>query len=246
VNAAESIQNLWKRWTGNIGADAGVAPAAGNSVPRKTVALPSILGPYQAPANLLPKPTPVNLRRFAETPLVRRAINVIKDRIASLDWQIKLKRGYSTATVADAEQRGAVLRQTLEGPNSGDSFRTLIEQVLEDAIEVRLSPRAGAVAGEVARVTATIESDPSLRLAELETKLQAAEMKIAELRAQASGPLAAGRKTLPVAAAHLLAKHGIDTLEQVNGGALDAALGGLSLEQRIAVKSQLIRAGLLG
>ena len=130
MNAAESIQNLWKRWTGNVEGAAG----PGARTPRKTVALPSILGPYQAPANLLPKPTPVNLRRFAETPLVRRAINVIKDRIASLDWQIKLKRGYSPATVRDSDQRGAILRQTLEGPNSGDSFRTLIEQVLEDAL----------------------------------------------------------------------------------------------------------------
>ena len=74
-------------------------------VPRKTIALPSIPGPYHAPAKTLPKPTPVNLRRFAETPLVRRAINVIKDRIASLDWQIKLKRGYSPATVIDSDQR---------------------------------------------------------------------------------------------------------------------------------------------
>jgi hypothetical protein len=113
-------------------------------------------------------------------------------------------------------------------------------------IEARLAVGARPLGGEVAKVVATVEADPSLRLAELETKLQAAEMKIAELRAQASGPLAAGRKTLPVAAAHLLAKHGIDTLEQVSGGALDAALGGLGLEQRIAVKSQLIRAGLLG
>ena len=80
----------------------------------------------------------------------------------------------------------------------------------------------------------------------MELRLLAAEQTIAELRAQASGTVAAGRKTLPVAAAHLLAKHGIDTLEQVNGGALDAALNGLSLEQRIAVKSQLMRAGLLG
>ncbi len=134
VNAAESIQNLWKRWTGTVEAAASAVPATSALVPRKTVALPSILGPYQAPANLLPKPTPINLRRFAETPLVRRAINVIKDRIASLDWQIKLKRGYSSATVGDSEQRGAILRQTLEGPNSGDSFRTLIEQVLEDAL----------------------------------------------------------------------------------------------------------------
>jgi hypothetical protein len=98
------------------------------------VALPSILGPYQASSSLLPKPTPANLRRYAETPLARRAINVIKDRIASLDWQIKLKRGYSAETVPNCAERGLVLRNTLEGPNSGDSFRTLIEQVIEDAL----------------------------------------------------------------------------------------------------------------
>ncbi len=99
------------------------------------MALPSILGPYQAPSTgLLPKPTPVNLRRFAETPLVRRAINVVKDRIAGLDWQVRLKRGHSPATVADAEERAAILRATLESPNPGDSFRTLLEQVLEDTL----------------------------------------------------------------------------------------------------------------
>jgi hypothetical protein len=113
-------------------------------------------------------------------------------------------------------------------------------------IEARLSAGAGSPGGEVAKVVATVESDPSLRLAELEIKLQAAETKIAELRAQASAPPVAGRKTLPVAAAHLLAKHGLDTLDQVSAGTLDAALSGLSLEQRIAVKSQLMRAGLLG
>ena len=139
VSLAESIQGFWTRWTGSVAAtrveSVGVL-SGGDAVltPRRTVALPSILGPYQASSSLLPKPTPVNLRRFAETPLARRAINVIKDRIASLDWQIKLKRGYSTATVPDAEVRAAILRQTLEEPNSGDSFRTLIEQVLEDAL----------------------------------------------------------------------------------------------------------------
>jgi len=77
-------------------------------------------------------------------------------------------------------------------------------------------------------------------------KLQAAEQKIAELKAQAGGAVSTGRKTLSVSAASLLAKHGLDTQDQVNAGALDAALTGLSLEQRIAVKSQLMRAGLLG
>jgi len=82
----------------------------------------------------LPKPTPVNLRRFAETPLVRRAINVLKDRIASLDWQVRLKRGFSSADVGNALERARALRHALEEPNAADSFRTLVEQVLEDAL----------------------------------------------------------------------------------------------------------------
>ncbi len=135
VSVANSVQNIWKRWTGGVSAGKMEGGRLDEQpAPRKTLALPSILGPYQASSSLLPKPTPVNLRRLAETPLVRRAINVIKDRIVGLDWQIKLKRGYSATMVADAEARMATLRQTLEGPNSGDSFRTLIEQVLEDAL----------------------------------------------------------------------------------------------------------------
>jgi hypothetical protein len=42
----------------------------------------------------------------------------------------------------------------------------------------------------------------------------------------------------------LLAKQGV-TLDTIEAGTLDAALSSLSIEQRIAVKSQLIRAGLL-
>jgi len=103
----------------------------------------------------------------------------------------------------------------------------------------------GPAGGDVPRVVAAVESEPSARLCELEVKLRAAEQQIAELRAQAGATVPTGRKTLPAAAAQLLAKHGIDTLDQVNGSALDAALNGLSLEQRIAVKSQLLRAGLL-
>jgi hypothetical protein len=112
------------------------------------------------------------------------------------------------------------------------------------AMETRLA----LAPGEVPKLVAAVEAEPAARLAELEVRLKAVEEQVADLRAKAAGNVAvaaSARKTLPVAAAHLLAKHGIDTLEQVNGGALDAALTGLSLEQRIAVKSQLIRAGLL-
>jgi len=64
---------------------------------RRTLGLPSILTPYgmgYGPGlQGIPKPTQANLRRFAETPVVRRAINVIKDRIVAMDWQVRVRRG---------------------------------------------------------------------------------------------------------------------------------------------------------
>ncbi len=101
---------------------------------RRTLALPSILTPVRAQGQLMPKATPANLRRFAETPVVRRAINVIKDRVASMDWQVRVRRGASFADPKVASEKLQGLRRALEEPNGCDSFRTLIEQVIEDAL----------------------------------------------------------------------------------------------------------------
>ena len=51
-----------------------------------------------------------------------------------MDWQIRVRRGYSEATVEDAAARMAVLRRCMEEPNAADSFRVLWEQVLEDLL----------------------------------------------------------------------------------------------------------------
>jgi hypothetical protein len=73
------------------------------------------------------------------------------------------------------------------------------------------------------------------------------EQELAQLSAQAAAP--SGRKTLAPGTATLLAKQGMAveagsvTLE---AAALDGALASLSIEQRIAVKAELLRAGLLG
>jgi phage portal protein BeeE len=104
---------------------------------RKTLALPSILTPWGYGAGLgqgLPKPTQANLRRFAETPVVRRAINVIKDRIAAMDWQVRVRRGVTPEDVGYVRRKLAALRRCLEEPNDADSFRTLLEQAIEDAL----------------------------------------------------------------------------------------------------------------
>ena len=119
-------ERLRQLWTG---------AAQENTAQRKTALLPSVLTPYGgAIRETLPKPTPMNLRRFAETPVARRAINCIKDRIASMDWQVRLKRGFNAAQVENANERMAVLRAGMEEPNANDSFRTLCEQVLEDLL----------------------------------------------------------------------------------------------------------------
>ncbi len=101
---------------------------------RRTLALPSILSPYGSGfgpgVNGIPKPTPANLRRFAETPVVRRAINVIKDRIVAMDWQVRVRRGVAAEEVGYLQRKLRALRRTLEEPNATDSFRTLLEQAV--------------------------------------------------------------------------------------------------------------------
>ena len=120
--------------------------------------------------------------------------------------------------------------------------------LLEQAVE-RLAQRQNDFAldaeASIGRIVATVEGR---REAELEDKLAAAEAEIAELRAGAvTAPVVVtnGRKTLPASMVNLLAKQGV-TVDSMEAGALDAALVSLSVEQRIAVKAQLMRAGLLG
>ncbi|MGA7573031.1 MAG: phage portal protein [Terriglobales bacterium] len=86
------------------------------------------------PHPLALKPTPANLRRFAETPVARRAINVIKDRIVGMRWRIQPRRGRVLEQIWDGARRIQVLTENFEAPNPDDSFRSLVEQVLEDVI----------------------------------------------------------------------------------------------------------------
>lgn len=113
-------------------------------------------------------------------------------------------------------------------------------EALEQAME-RMGERQREAEASIGRISATVE-------AEMEERLAAAEAKIAELQAtSATAPVSVtnGRKTLPVGMQTLLAKQGV-TVDSLEAGALDAALSNLSIEQRIAVKAQLMRSGMLG
>src|SRR5580658_11012690 len=118
-----------------------------------------------------------------------------------------------------------------------EAATALLERTL-NRLEERAA-EATALSGEVERISATVEQ--SRREVELAEKLAAVERELNELKASATvvNPL---RRTMPAATSEMLAKHGIAE-GPVNVRALDAALAGLSLEQRIAVKTQLLRAG---
>jgi Phage portal protein len=114
---------------------------------RRTSALPSIFNSYGPLSDAMPKPTPYNLRRFSETPIARRAINCIKDRIAGMRWRVQPRQGYSIEAIPNGAERIRILTSNFEMPNPDDSFRSLAEQVLEDtivggfgAIEVQKNP----------------------------------------------------------------------------------------------------------
>ena len=117
-----------------------------------------------------------------------------------------------------------------------EAATTLLEKTLS-----WLEERQGALSGDVERISATVEQ--SRREAELAEKLVEVERELAEIKA-ASAPnvLNPLRRTMPAATAEMLAKQGIGE-GPVDVRTLDAALSGLSLEQRIAVKTQLLRAG---
>ena len=171
----------------------GIQAAAGSETARRTVPLPSILtsgAPTLLRAGVMPKPTPANLRRFAETPIARRAINTIKDRVAGMQWRIEPRKSFQFRVSSfepesqkthpskgglggspsmfashpfakdakgwgthgteidashisqrmgnmghkDIDERIAILAQNFEQPNPDDSFRSMIEQVLEDVL----------------------------------------------------------------------------------------------------------------
>ena len=131
------------------------------------------------------------------------------------------------------------------------------------ALEVtaaKLEQREAVTSGDVQKITAAVETNGDMvrRELELERKLALAEQEIAELLSQRATLQAASaqrlspeaapsalRKTLSPATVQLLAKQGIDTLDTLDTSTLDAALVGLSIEQRLAVKSQLLRSGAL-
>jgi len=93
------------------------------------------------------------------------------------------------------------------------------------------------------------EANFEVRLAAIEARIdELAALFVSAGAAHATESVTNLRKTLPAQMSTLLTKQGVSvdaTLASIEAGALDQALTALSIEQRIAVKAQLLRSGML-
>ena len=131
MTITETLRGAWRRMAGVSAVGLSDTQLAKQ---RRTSALPSIFNSYGPMSEAMPKPTPYNLRRFSETPIARRALNCIKDRIAGMRWRVQPRQGYALEMIPEGAERVRLLTDNFDAPNPDDSFRSLAEQVLEDII----------------------------------------------------------------------------------------------------------------
>ncbi len=114
----------------------------------------------------------------------------------------------------------------------------------------RLDEQQQTLNAKVERIVAAIDEDEhsDAELQQLRDRVAELERANAELKAQAAhtDTQRATRKTLPPLVSTLLAKNGIADAAAIDSELLDKTLASLSLEQRIAVKAEMARAGLIG
>lgn len=160
---------------------------------------------------------------------------------------------------------GTSRRTPITSKNSRSPMKPEIEQQLITTSErlaqaaetfsatlTRLDAQHDELASKIERIIAAIESDAGEEAASparggLEARIAELERANTELKAQAErrASIAAARKTLPPLVTALLAKSGVESEEKLDSATLDKTLASLSVEQRIAVKGQMARAGLI-
>jgi predicted RNase H-like nuclease (RuvC/YqgF family) len=117
-----------------------------------------------------------------------------------------------------------------------------------DRVLGRLDQQQEALNAKVDRIVAAVDERASHTVdneatRQLQERVAELEKSNADLKAQAARAV---RKTLPAMVSAILAKSGTDTGgEKIDKAVLDKTLGSLSVEQRIAVKAELARAGMI-
>jgi predicted RNase H-like nuclease (RuvC/YqgF family) len=116
-----------------------------------------------------------------------------------------------------------------------------------DRVLGRLDAQQEALNAKVDRIAAAVDEAPyrpeqGEGTRQLQDRVVELEKSNADLKAQAARMV---RKTLPPMVSAILAKSGDVPGEKIDKNTLDKSLQSLSLEQRIAVKAELARAGMI-
>lgn len=117
-----------------------------------------------------------------------------------------------------------------------------------DRVLGRLDAQQEALNAKVDRIVASVDESEEVETGESEATRQLQE-RVAELEKSNSDLKAQAarmaRKTLPPMVSAILAKSGGESAEKMDKVVLDKTLQSLSVEQRIAVKAELARAGMI-
>ena len=108
----------------------------------------------------------------------------------------------------------------------------------------RLDAQQQALNAQVDRIVAAVDENENDSRRQLAARVAELERTNAELKAEVTRH-ATARKTLPPLVTALLAKSGLEGQEKVDMATLDKALALLTVDQRIAVKAQMARAGII-
>lgn len=91
--------------------------------------LPSSLSRIRQP---IVKMTPYNIRRFMKSPVPRRCINLIKNSITSLDWDIVPVDGTFDNASDETKERCRSAKRCFEHPNLTEDYQTFMEIGIDD------------------------------------------------------------------------------------------------------------------
>ncbi len=137
----------------------------------------------------------------------------------------------------DPETNATSEPEAAQEPTTTDRLAQATQSLAEALVNI--NGQFESLHAKVDRIVAATEggnlSAEGSKMAELEKAKH-------DLKAQATR---ARRKTLPPLVTTLLAKEGVESDALIETTLLEKALAGLSIEQRIAVKAELARAGIL-
>ena len=171
---------------------------------------------------------------------------------------LKKKAAYENTSIELAAKKSDIAWETAMTQKQSEELIHVTQRMVSAAEALsesisRLNAQHEELSVRVEKIVAALETgsgEDDSEAAVLKSRIAELESANADLREKAAKLNTAtisanGRKTLPPLVSSLLAKSGVEVSDPMDA-ALDAAMTPLSIEQRIAVKSQMAKAGLIG